>query len=476
MDGFRNNLLTITYFNAHVPCYRMAEEKRENFSGKIGFVLAAAGSAVGLGNLWRFPYLADQYGGGIFLLVYIVLVVTFGFAMMLTETTLGRRTGKSCIDAFRDLSKKHAFIGYLAALVPIIIVPYYCVIGGWVVKYFAEFSIGAGSTAADGGAFFNDFISCSLPGVFDSPVTWFLIFAGLTVLVVALGVEKGSERISKILMPVLLVLMVVISAYALTMPGAGEGLEYYLLPDFSKFSMSTVLGALGQLFYSMSLAMGIMITYGSYMKKSVNIEKSVRQISIVDTGVALLAGLMIVPSVAALGMDVGSGPGLMFVTLPQVFEAMPGGELIGALFFFLVIIAAMTSAISLAETVVSMIMDRLKWKRLISSVAVIALILGLGILSCLGYGPLDWFTIIGQSFLDFSDFLTNSILMPIVAILTCLFVGYVVKPKYIADEIKISGEFKFEKAYTYLVKYVCPILLTFILITGLLSFFGIYKI
>ena len=229
----------------------MSEEvKRENFTGKIGFVLAAAGSAVGLGNLWRFPYLAEQYGGGMFLLVYIILVVTFGFTLMLTEVTLGRRTGKSCINAFKNLSKKHAFIGWLAALVPIIIVPYYCVIGGWVMKYFAEFAVGSGSVAAESG-FFGSFISCSLPGIFDSPVIWFLLFAALCVIVVMFGVEKGIEKISKILMPVLLVLMIIIAGYALTMPGSMQGLEYYLKPDFSKFSMATVLGAMGQLFYSM---------------------------------------------------------------------------------------------------------------------------------------------------------------------------------------------------------------------------------
>lgn len=450
---------------------------RGSFSGRMGFILAAAASAVGLGNIWRFPYLAEQYGGGIFLLVYVLLVVTFGFTLMLTEITLGRRTGKSCIDAFKDLSKKHAAIGWLAAAVPIIVVPYYCVIGGYVVKYFAEFAIGDGAITA-GSGFFDEFISSSMPGVFDSPVTWFLVFAALTVLVVAIGVEKGIERVSKILMPVLLILMISISAYALTMPGVVDGLKFYLYPDFSKFSMSTVLGAMGQLFYSMSLAMGIMITYGSYMKKSVNIEKSVRHISMIDTLVAFLAGLMIVPSVVAFNPEgVGtSGMGLMFTTLPEVFAAMPGGDLIGAAFFFLVIIAAMTSSISLSETVVSMIRDRLGWRRSVATLTVFGLILVLGLLSCLGFGPLDFITVLGMNMLTFFDFITNSVMMPVVAILTCLFVGYVVKTKFITDEIKESGEFKFEKAYVPLVKYVCPVLLALILITGLLSTFGIYTI
>lgn len=455
----------------------MAEEqKRESFSGKVGFILAAAGSAVGLGNIWRFPYLAEQYGGGIFLLTYILLVVTFGFALMLTEIALGRRTGKSCVDAFGDLSRKHSFIGWLAILVPVIVVPYYCVIGGWVTKYFAEFAIGSGDLAATDG-FFNSFIGCGLSGIFDSPVTWFVIFAAISVLVVAFGVEKGIERMSKILMPVLLFLMIFISVYALMMPGALNGLEYYLMPDFSEFSMGTVLGAVGQLFYSMSLAMGIMITYGSYMKKDISIERSVRQISMLDTGVAFLAGLMIVPSVVALGMDTGEGgTGLMFVTLPKVFESMPAGDIIGAAFFFLVIIAAMTSAISLSEVIVSAIKDRLKWSRKKASALVIILIFALGTLSCLGYGPLSVTFLPGGSFLDFFDFITNSVIMPVVAILTCIFIGYVVKPKFIIEEIESSGEFKFKRPYVCLVKYVCPVLLAFILVTGLLDMLGIYSI
>lgn len=317
------------------------EKKRSSFTGRVGFVLAAAGSAVGLGNLWRFPYLAAKYGGGIFLLVYIILAITFGFALMVTEIAIGRKTGLSCISAYKKLDKRFGFMGWLSALVPVIITPYYCVIGGWVIRYFAEFVSGHGKDLATSSAdFFSNFIGMK-GGIVDNPMLWFIIFVALTSAVVIFGVEKGIEKVSKVMMPILVILCVVIAVFALTIDGALAGLKYYLLPDFSKFSSATVLGALGQLFYSMSLAMGIMITYGSYMKKEDNIEKSVRQIEIFDTGIALLAGLIIIPSVVAFNGGsadgINAGPGLMFITLPQVFNAMGSiGGVVGTLFFLLV--------------------------------------------------------------------------------------------------------------------------------------------
>ena len=320
------------------------EQKRSSFTGKLGFVLAAAGSAVGLGNIWRFPYLAAQYGGGIFLLVYIILAVTFGFTLMIAEIAIGRKTGLSAIGAFKALNKKFAFLGYLAAIVPALILPYYSVIGGWVTKYLVSFTIGNGTNAAADG-YFDAFTATAA-----EPVVWFLVFIGLTALIVILGVEKGIEKVSKIMMPVLVLLTVFIAIYTLFMPGAIDGLVYYIKPDFSKFSFMTVLAALGQLFYSMSLAMGIMITYGSYMKKDVSIESSVKQIEIFDTGIAFFAGLMIIPAVFAFSggseESLTKGPSLMFETLPKVFEAMPAGDIIGAVFFLLVLFAALTSSIS----------------------------------------------------------------------------------------------------------------------------------
>lgn len=450
-------------------------EKRSGFTGKIGFVLAAAGSAVGLGNIWRFPYLAAKYGGGIFLLVYLVLAVTFGFALMCAEIAIGRKTGKSAIAAFKILDKRFAFVGLLASVVPAIILPYYSVIGGWVTKYLFIFVTGGGHASA-GDTFFGDFIARPI-----EPLVWFLVFIGLTALVVLLGVEKGVEKVSKIMMPVLVVLTVFIAIYSVFLPGATDGLIYYLKPDFSKFSATTVLAAMGQLFYSMSLAMGIMITYGSYMKKDVNLESSVRQIELFDTGIAFLAGLMVIPAVFAFsGGDesaLGKGPGLMFVTLPKVFDSMAGGQIVGTLFFLLVLFAALTSSISLTETVVSIIMDKFGLGRKITCLIVFIGSVLLGIPSSLGNGIWSHITFFnGQTFLDFFDFISNSVIMPLVALLTCVFVGYFLKPKAIIDEIEISSPFKSKKLFTVMIKYVAPICIVLILISSVLDALGIMKI
>ena len=449
-------------------------EKRSSFTGKLGFVLAAAGSAVGLDNIWRFPYLAAKYGGGIFLLVYIILAVTFGFALMCAEIALGRKTGQSAIGAFRTLNKKYSFIGVIASVIPIIILPYYSVIGGWVTKYLAVFVSGGMSEAAADG-YFETFIAKPF-----EPIGWFLLFIGLTALVVLLGVEKGVEKVSKVMMPVLVVLTVFVAVYVLFMPGAIDGLIYYIKPDFSKFSATTVLAAMGQLFYSMSLAMGIMITYGSYMKKDVNLEKSVRQIEIFDTGIAFFAGLMIVPAVFAFsGGDetaLGKGPGLMFITLPKVFESMKGGSFIGAAFFVLVLFAALTSSISLMETVVSIVRDKIGWSRNKTCILVLVFSVLLGLPSSLGFGVWSNISLGGMTFLDMSDFFSNSILMPIVALLTSIFIGYVLKPKAIIEEIELTGPFKAKTLFTVVIKYIAPVCIVLILISSVLDALGIMKI
>lgn len=449
-------------------------EKRSNFTGKIGFVLAAAGSAVGLGNIWRFPYLAAKYGGGIFLLVYIILAVTFGFALMCAEIAIGRKTGLSAIGAFKALDKRFSFVGWLASIVPMIILPYYSVIGGWVTKYIAVFVTGSAKAAAS-----DDYFTSFIAKPFE-PIGWFLLFVGFTALIVIFGVEKGIEKVSKWMMPILIILTVFISVYGLFMPGAIDGLVYYIKPDFSKFSATTVLAAMGQLFYSMSLAMGIMITYGSYMKKEINLESSVRQIEIFDTGIAFLAGLMIIPAVFAFsGGDetaLGKGPSLMFITLPKVFESMTGGTVIGALFFILVFFAALTSSISLMETVVSIINDKLGWGRKKTCIIVLIGSVILGLPSSLGFGVLGDFTIAGLTFLDMFDFISNSVLMPIVAFLTCIFVGYVIKPKTITDEIELTGKFKGKTMFNVVIKYIAPICIVLILISSVLDVLGIVKI
>lgn len=450
------------------------DTKRDTFSGKLGFVFAAAGSAVGLGNLWRFPYLAAKYGGGIFILVYLILAVTFGFTLMITEIAIGRKTGLSAAGAFAKLDKRFGFVGALGCVVPFIITPYYCVIGGWVVKYMVTFLTGQINTAASN-TYFSDFIAKPL-----EPVLWFAIYVVLTAVVVIIGVQKGIEKASTILMPVLVVLIIAISGFSITRPGALEGVKYYLLPDFSAFSATTILAAMGQLFYSMSLAMGIMITYGSYMKKDTDLRGSVRQIELFDTLVAFLAGLMIVPSVFVFsgGSEeaLNKGPSLMFVTLPKVFESMKLGGVIGAAFFILVLFAALTSSISLFETNVSIVCDKLHWSRKKATIVVAAYILLLGAIVSLGFGPLDFVKILGLGLLDFFDFLSNSVLMPIVALLTCICIGYFVKPKAVCDEVELNKPFKEKKFYIFMLKYAAPICLLLILVFAVSEAMGWIKV
>ncbi len=446
--------------------------KRSSFSGKLGFVLAASGSAVGLGNIWRFPYLAAKYGGGIFLLVYLILAVTFGFALMVAESAIGRKTRQSAIHAYGVLDKRFRFLGPLASLVPIIITPYYCVIGGWVIKYLAVYGTGGGAALA-GDNYFSEFISST------SPMVWFIVFVAITVIIVMTGVEKGVEKVSKVMMPLLVLLSLGIAVYCLTLPGAMEGVIYYLKPDFSKFSATTILAAMGQLFYSMSLAMGIMITYGSYMKKDSHLTASVHQIEIFDTGIAFLAGLMVIPAVFSFsgGANVNAGPGLMFMTLPKVFGSIAVTNIIGTLFFLLVLFAALTSAISLTETVVSILCDKTGMKRMTSCIATAVIIIALGSLSALGYGALAQVQIIGMAFLDFFDFVSNSVLMPIVAFLTCILIGYIVKPQTVIEEAEAEGaSFKGKGLFIFVIKYLAPICIVAILISSVLSAFGIISI
>ena len=458
------------------------ETKRSSFSGKLGFVLAAAGSAVGLGNIWRFPYLAAKYGGGIFLLAYIFLAITFGFTLAVAEIAIGRKTKLSSIGAFQTLNKKFSFIGVIGAIVPIIILPYYSVIGGWVMKYFAEFVKG-NTTAMSDSNYFEEFISNA-----GAPTFWFLVFIALTALIVLLGVDKGIEKVSKVMMPALIALIIVITGYSLfTLDGSWEGVLYYITPDFSKFTLMTLVAAMGQLFYSMSIAMGILITFGSYLKKDVSIENSVYQIAAFDFGIAFLSALMIIPAVYAFSGGneeaMGKGPGLMFSTLPRIFETMPGGNIIGAIFFLMVFFAAITSSISLMETVVSTINDKFNLGRKLSCLVVFLGSVVMGLLSVFGYSIWAEVKIIGMQFLDFFDFTSNSILMPIVAFSTCIFIGYILKPRAIVEELEITDEngkpynkFRQKKMFSVMIRYIAPVFILLILVSSVLDAFGIVKI
>lgn len=451
---------------------------RSAWSGKWAFILAAAASAVGLGNMWRFPYLAAKYGGGTFLFTYLVLVFTFGVSLLLLETALGRKTGLSAIGAFKSFGKKYAFIGILTSAIPFIIVPYYCIIGGWVTKYTASYLTTGPAALADGGGFFTSFISSS-----TESYLWMLIFMAVVFIIVALGVKGGIEKANLFMMPALIVMAVAIAIYTITMPGALDGVLYYITPDFSKFSPELVIGALGQMFYSLSLAMGIMITYGSYLNKKESLTQSVVRIGGFDLGVSFLAGLMIVPAAfVAMGsgeaVASGAGPSLMFITLPGVFNDMGGAAtIVGFLFFLLVLFAALTSAISLTETCVSIIADGAGWSRKRSLVTVMIFIVAIGMFINAGYNALSFIEPLGagSSLLDFFDFISNSVMMPIAALLTCVFVGWIIKPKVIADEIKQSSPFKLEKAWTVMIKYVAPVLVTVILVAYVAAQFGLFS-
>ena len=449
------------------------------FSGKLGFVLSAAGASVGLGNIWRFPYLAAKYGGGIFLLIYILLALTFGYTMIVAETSLGRMTRKSPVGAFASFTKSHTLKagGWINAIIPILIVPYYSVIGGWVIKYLFEYICGNGTKLAEDG-YFSMFIS---DGV--SAEICFIVFALITLTIIFAGVRNGIERVSKFMMPILVVLSVIIAIYSVTRPGALKGIQYFLVPNLENFSWMTVVAAMGQMFYSLSIAMGILVTFGSYMKKETSIEKSVSQIEIFDTGVALLAGLMIVPAVFVFsGGDqsaMQSGPGLMFQTLPKVFDSMGGGQfgqIVGALFFLLVLFAALTSAISLMETVVSIVIDKFHVKRAVACIIVFIGMMLLALPSSLGNGVWSHIQILGMDFLTFFDFISNSVIMPIVALLTCIFIGYVVKTQLVVDEVKSSSKFSREKLFVVVIKYIAPIFIVAILVSSVLSGLGIITI
>ena len=438
---------------------------RSSFSGKLGFVLSAAGASVGLGNIWRFPYLAAKYGGGIFLLIYILLAVTFGYTMIMAETALGRMTRKSPVGAFAAFGKGRwrAFGGWINAVIPILIVPYYSVIGGWVIKYLVGYITGHGSELAQDG-YFSSFIANGA-----SVEIVFLLFTLLTLGIIFAGVRNGVERVSRMMMPVLVVLSVIIAAYSVTRPGALEGVKYFLVPNPANFSWMTVVTAMGQMFYSLSIAMGILVTFGSYMKKDVSIEGSTKNVEIFDTLIAMMAGLMIIPAVFSFsGGDpdtLQAGPALMFITIPKVFESMELGSLVGVLFFVLVLFAAVTSSTAFE--------DELGWSRKKAAAVIGIIMVLLGSLSALGYGPLSGVTVIGMQFLDFFDFLTNSVMMPIAAIATCLLVTSVIGVEKIEEEVTQDGQpFRRKKVFNFMIRTLCPVFAAIILVSSVANALG----
>ena len=452
----------------------MKQKNRGSFSGKIGFVLSAAGASVGLGNIWRFPYLCAKYGGGIFLIVYVLLALTFGYTMIVAETAIGRATNKSPVGAFNNISKNKfmGLGGWINAIIPILIVPYYSVIGGWVCKYLYEYiRTDVNVIASDN--FFVDFITNGSESEF-----WFIVFTFLVLLVIYMGVENGIERVSKMVMPVLVVLALVICVYSVTRPGALSGVKYLFIPNFKHFSIMTVVTAMGQMFYSLSIAMGILITFGSYVKKEVSIEESTKQVEIFDTAIAILASLMIIPAVFAFsGGDestLKAGPSLMFITMPKIFASMGFGKAIGIAFFALVLFAAVTSAIALTESAVSTFSDEFKWSRRRGVTIMAVIMFVLGSLSSLGNGPLADVRIIGMQFLDFFDFLTNSIMMPIAALATCILITKFMTVEALEAEVEQDNHpFKRKAVFSFMIKFLCPLFVVIILVSAVLNVLGI---
>ena len=449
------------------------KHERSTFSGKIGFVLSAAGASVGLGNIWRFPYLAAKYGGGIFLLIYIILALTFGYSMIVAETALGRMTKKSPVGAFKSFGKSKwiSFGGWINAIIPVLIVPYYSVIGGWVIKYLLEYVKGNSSSLAQDG-YFSEFISNGF-----STEICFIIFTLFTLGIIYAGVRNGIERVSRFMMPILIVLSLIIAVYSVTRPGAIEGVKYFLVPNFDHFSWMTVVSAMGQMFYSLSIAMGILYTYGSYVRKDMDIERSTTQVEVFDTGIAILAGLMIIPAVFSFSggnpETLQAGPSLMFITLPKVFASMGFGTATGIVFFILVLLAALTSAVSLMETSVSTFMDELHWSRKKCCGLMVVIMIVLGTASSMGYGLLDFIRIFGMNFLDFFDFMTNSVMMPLAALATCILILRVVGIDGMVKEIEQSSPFRRKKLYRVFIKYFAPICLIIILLSSIANVLGI---
>lgn len=493
-----------------------SRKSRPSWSGQLAFILAAAASAIGLGNVWRFPYLAAQYGGGLFLLIYVLMVVTLGFTLMTTEVAIGRRTRLSGMAAFSGVHRGWKSLGWLVTLIPVIIVPYYCVIGGWILKYIFAYLFNrhlalektvetVSATGEPVVETVTEIVHVSSPDFFSAfiahpwqPAVFGSVFILFSMWLIFSGVRKGIERSNKIMMPLLFILAIVISVFALFQPGALAGLKFYLLPNLSEYVKDgsfdfvrlckTCLGAMGQMFYSLSLAMGIMITYGSYMQKTDRLERSVRRIEILDTLVAFLAGLMIIPIAYALGngpeVMQKSGPGLLFVALPQIFTKMtlfglPFGRLLGAAFFILVFFAAATSAVSLLETVVASIRDRTGVSRRTASILTLVYTLLMALPSALGYGhgPLGGVIVHGMTFLDLCDYVTNNVMMPIAAFFTCLFVGWAVGSRFVEEEVEYDGHpFRAKAFYRVMIRWIAPVLMFILFVTFVASGLGYFSI
>ncbi|MDY0256377.1 sodium-dependent transporter [Gudongella oleilytica] len=441
------------------------ENKRENWGSRIGFIMAAAGSAVGLGNIWRFPYLAGENGGGAFIVIYLMFVVFIGFSIMLAEFTVGRKTGLAAVGAYKKINRSFTFAGVLGVLSAFFIMGFYPVVGGWATAYILKSFTGLLSDPAAIGDMFGAFIGNPV-----EPLIWMAIFLAINIVIVAKGISGGIEKAGKILMPTLFVLLILIAIRSVTLPGAGAGLDFLFKPDWSVVNGGTFLAALGQAFFSLSLGMGCMITYGSYLSKSENLPSSALTVSLMDTSVALLAGVAIFPALFAFGMEPAAGPGLVFVVVPQIFAQMGGlGPIFSAIFFIALMVAALTSSVSLLEVVVAYLMDERGWARKKSVYLSGAIMVVTGILSSLSLGVMSGFTLFGVGAFDFFDILTDKIFLAIGGLILAVFVGWFMDKNELKEEMTNGGAIKFGlfEFWYALVKFVIPIAI------AIVAFFGI---
>ena len=432
--------------------------KRNQWASSLGFLLATAGAAVGLGNLWKFPYLMGRNGGFAFLVAYLVFILVLGLPVMVTEMSIGRMTQKNPIGAYREISKRATFIGVLGVVSAFIILSYYSVIGGWLLKYIASYL-----TTWKAPAHFAEYIASPI-----EPIVWHLVFMAATALICYLG-TRGIEKASKFMMPALLVLLLVVLVRSLTLPGAGEGLSFMFVPRLSAFTADSVVAALGQVFYSLSLGMGITLTYGSYLNKQENIPRNCAKVAGLDTLIALLAGMAIFPAVFSFGQEPAQGPGLVFDTLPKVFGAMQAGTIFAILFFILMFFAAITSSIALLECVVSFAVDTLHWNRrkAVGIIGTAAFLLGIP--SALSFGPLQDWKILNYSFFDLVGMITDNLLLPLGGILMCIYIGWVWGPGKVIMEIEEGGvSFRLKKAWIWCIRLITPLLIAVVMVMGLI--------
>lgn len=443
--------------------------QREQWGSKLGFILAASGSAVGLGNLVKFPAVAGKNGGGAFVLVYFIILFLVGFTLMLSEIVLGRHTKLNAIGAYRKIREKWAWVGGLGVIAGFMILSYYSVIGGWIINYLLKSLTGALKTSDP--EIINQMFGSLVTGTVE-PIVYHGIFMLMTMLIVIGGIGGGIEKSSKILMPGLFIMIVLIAIRSMTLPGAGEGIKYLLVPDFSKLSIGVVLDALGQVFFSLSLGMGCMITYGSYLSEDTNIPESATIIPLIDTGVALLAGLAVLPAVFAYNLDPNAGMGIIFKAFPAIFAQLPFGNLFSFIFFLLVLFAALSSSISLLEVCVSYVVDEWKMKRK-AAVSVIGLAIFLiGGAASLSFGPWQNIKLVGgRNIFDTLDFLSANYLLPLGGLLLCIFVGWIWGTDNAIKEATNNGkvEFKLSALWVFLVKYVGPVAIAIVFIRSLIG-------